>query len=112
MLAAFDDAVKAGQDKDKLRNEGQAYANDVIPKAQGVAARLMQEAEGYKQRVIASAEGEAQRFSSVLTEYQKAPTVTRERLYLDTMQDILASTSKVFVDQKMGKTCFICRSIS
>lgn len=103
VLAAFDDAVKAGQDKDKLRNEGQAYANDVIPKAQGVAARLMQEAEGYKQRVIASAEGEAQRFSSVLSEYQKAPAVTRERLYLDTMQDILASTSKVFVDQKNGQ---------
>lgn len=103
VLAAFDDAVKAGQDKDKLRNEGQAYANDVIPRAQGVAARLLQEAEGYKQRVVANAEGEAARFNSVLAEYQKAPVVTRERLYLDTMQQVMRSTSKVFVDQKNGQ---------
>lgn len=103
VLAAFDDAVKAGQDKDKLRNEGQAYANDVIPRAQGVAARLLQEAEGYKQRVVANAEGEAARFNSVLTEYQKAPAVTRERLYLDTMQQVMSSTSKIVVDQKNGQ---------
>src|SRR6187455_1107291 len=79
--AAFDDAVKAGQDRERQKNEGQAYANDVIPKARGTAARLMEEAEGYKQRVIASSEGEASRFKQVLVEYSKAPGVTRDRLY-------------------------------
>ena len=88
--AAFDDAVKAGADRERLKNEGQAYANDVIPKAQGTAARLRQEAEGYKASVIARAEGDAQRFKSVLTEYQKAPQVTRDRIYIDTMQQILS----------------------
>ena len=98
--AAFDDAVKAGQDRERQKNEGQSYANDVIPKASGTAARLMQEAEGYKQRVIANAEGEASRFKQVLAEYSKAPAVTRERIYLDTMQQILTSTSKVLSDTK------------
>jgi membrane protease subunit HflK len=98
--AAFDDAVKAGQDLERQKNEGQAYANDVIPKARGAAARLTQEADGYKQRVIANAEGEAARFKQVLTEYAKAPAVTRERIYLDTMQQILTSTSKILVDAK------------
>ena len=98
--AAFDDAVKAGQDRERQKNEGQSYANDVIPKASGTAARLMQEAEGYKQRVIANAEGEASRFKQVLAEYSKAPAVTRERIYLDTMQQILSSTSKVLSDTK------------
>ncbi len=98
--AAFDDAVKAGQDRERQKNEGQAYANDVIPKARGTASRLMQEAEGYRQRVIANAEGEASRFKQVLTEYAKAPGVTRERIYLETMQQILSSTTKVIADSK------------
>lgn len=98
--AAFDDAVKAGQDRERQKNEGQAYANDVIPKAQGTAARLLQEAEGYKQRVIATAEGDASRFNSVVAEYAKAPQVTRQRMYLDTMQQIFTNTSKVLVDSK------------
>ncbi|GAB3250066.1 protease modulator HflK [Chitinimonas naiadis] len=100
--AAFADAVKAGQDKVKQTNEGIAYANDVIPKARGTAARLLQEADGYKQRVIAEAEGNAARFKQVATEYAKAPQVTRDRMYLDTMQQILSNTSKVLVDQKSG----------
>jgi len=98
--AAFDDAVKAGQDRERQKNEGQSYANDVIPKARGTAARLMQEADGYKQRVIANAEGEASRFKQVLAEYSKAPAVTRERIYLDTLQQVFASTSKVITDTK------------
>ena len=98
--AAFDDAVKAGQDRERQKNEGQSYANDVIPKARGTAARLMQEADGYKQRVIANAEGEASRFKQVLAEYSKAPAVTRERIYLDTLQQIFSSTSKVITDTK------------
>ncbi len=98
--AAFDDAVKAGQDRERQKNEGQAYANDVIPKASGAAARLMQEADGYKQRVIASAEGDASRFKQVLAEYAKAPAVTRERIYIETMQQVLSSTSKVMLDYK------------
>jgi membrane protease subunit HflK len=100
--AAFDDAVKAGQDRERQKNEGQAYANDVIPKAKGNAARLLEESEGYKQRVIASSEGEASRFKQVLVEYSKAPAVTRDRLYIDMMQQVLSSTSKIMVDQKGG----------
>ena len=100
--AAFDDAVKAGQDRERQKNEGQAYANDVIPKAKGNAARLLEEAEGYKQRVIASSEGEASRFRQVLVEYSKAPGVTRDRLYLDMMEQVLSNTSKIIVDQKNG----------
>ncbi len=100
--AAFDDAVKAGQDRERQKNEGQAYANDVIPKATGNAARLLEESQGYKQRVIANAEGDASRFSQVLVEYDKAPAVTRDRLYLDMMQQVLSNTSKVIIDQKSG----------
>ncbi len=100
--AAFDDAFKAGADRERLKNEGQAYANDVIPKAQGTSARLMEEAEGYKSRVVAQAEGDAQRFRSVLTEYQKAPAVTRDRLYIDTMQQVYSNVSKVMVDSRSG----------
>jgi membrane protease subunit HflK len=98
--AAFDDAFKAGADRERLKNEGQAYANDVIPKAQGTAARLREEAEGYKSRVVAQAEGDAQRFASVLVEYQKAPAVTRDRLYIDTMQQVYSNVSKVLVDSR------------
>jgi membrane protease subunit HflK len=100
--AAFDDAVKAGQDRERLKNEGQAYAKDVVPKAEGAAARLKQEADGYKQRVIERAEGDASRFRQIVAEYNKAPAVTRERLYIDAMQEIMSNTSKVLVDQKGG----------
>jgi modulator of FtsH protease HflK len=98
--AAFDDAVKAGQDRERQKNEGQAYANDVIPRARGTASRLQQEADGYRQRVIASAEGDASRFKQVLTEYAKAPAVTRERIYIETMQQVLSSTSKIMMDYR------------
>jgi modulator of FtsH protease HflK len=100
--AAFNDAVKAGADRDRFKNEGQAYASDVIPKARGTAARLREEAEGYRQRVVAQAEGDAQRFRSVLTEYQKAPAVTRDRMYIDTMQQVYSNVSKVMVDSRNG----------
>ncbi|WP_341675454.1 FtsH protease activity modulator HflK [Niveibacterium sp. SC-1] len=98
--SAFDDAVKAGQDRERQKNEGQAYANDVIPKARGTAARLLEEANAYRGRVVATAEGDASRFSSVYAEYAKAPEVTRQRMYLDTMQQIFANTSKVLVDTR------------
>ncbi|HLO95411.1 MAG TPA: FtsH protease activity modulator HflK, partial [Burkholderiaceae bacterium] len=100
--AAFDDAFKAGQNKEQLKNEGEAYANNVIPEAQGKAARLRQEAEGYRSRVVARAEGDAQRFKSVLVEYQKAPAVTRDRIYIDTMQQIYGDVTKVMVDSRSG----------
>jgi len=100
--AAFDDAVKAGQDRERQRNEGQAYANDVIPRARGGAARLLEEAQGYKQRVVAAAEGDASRFTQVQAEYAKAPEVTRERMYFDTIQQVLSSTSKILIDQEKG----------
>jgi modulator of FtsH protease HflK len=105
--AAFDDAVKAGQDRERQKNEGQAYANDVVPRAKGAAARLMQEAEGYKQSVIANAEGDASRFKQVLAAYNKAPSVTRERMYLEMMQQILSSSSKVMLDQKSGNNSLL-----
>ncbi len=98
--AAFDDAVKAGQDRERQKNEGQAYANDVIPKAKGTAARLMEEASGHKQRVISTAEGDASRFKQVQVEYAKAPEVTRQRMYLETMQQVYSNTSKIMVDAK------------
>jgi modulator of FtsH protease HflK len=100
--AAFADAVKAGQDRERQINEGQSYFNDVVPKAKGTSARLLQEGEGYRQSVIANAEGEASRFSQIVTEYSKAPVVTRQRLYLDAMQQVLSNSSKVLVDQKNG----------
>jgi modulator of FtsH protease HflK len=99
---AFDDAVKAGQDLERQKNEGQAYANDVIPKARGYASRLLQEAEAYRSMVTENATGNAARFKQVLTEYQKAPGVTRDRMYLETMQQIYSSASKVMVDAKTG----------
>ncbi|MDR2507705.1 MAG: FtsH protease activity modulator HflK [Candidatus Accumulibacter sp.] len=98
--AAFDDAVKAGQDRERQKNEGQAYANEVIPRARGTAARLLQEAEAYKQRLISTAEGDASRFRQIYAEYVKAPAVTRNRLYLETMQQIYANTPKVMIDAK------------
>ncbi|MDT8998512.1 FtsH protease activity modulator HflK [Paucibacter sp. APW11] len=100
--AAFEDAFKANADRERLKNEGEAYANDVIPKAQGTAARLREEAEAHRARVVAQAEGDAQRFKSVLTEYQKAPAVTRDRLYIDTMQQVYSNVTKVMVDSRSG----------
>lgn len=100
VLAAFEDVQKAKQDQDRLKNEAQAYNNDVVPRARGEAARMLQEAEGYKQQVIANAQGDAARFSQLLIEYQKAPVVTRQRIYLDTMQQVMNNSTKVLVDQK------------
>jgi len=100
--AAFDDATKAGQDRERHKNEGQAYANDVVPRARGTASRLTEEANGYKSRVIANAEGEASRFKQILVEYSKAPEVMRSRLYLETVQQVMSSVSKVMVDAKGG----------
>ncbi len=106
---AFDDAVKAGQDRDRLKNEGEAYANDVIPKARGVAARLTEEAAGYKQSVVADATGDADRFKQVLAQYSKAPEVTRERMYLDTMQQVLSNTTKIMTtgDKSGGQMLYL-----
>lgn len=98
--AAFDDAVKAGQDRERQKNEGEAYANDVIPRARGTASRLIEEGNAYRERVVANAEGEASRFNQVYAEFRRAPEVTRERMYLETMQQVLASTSKVMIDAK------------
>jgi membrane protease subunit HflK len=98
--AAFDDAVKATQDRERLINEGQAYANDVIPRARGAAARLLQEAEGHRTRVVETAEGDAARFRQIAAAYSNAPQVTRDRMYLETMQQIFSSTSKVLIDTR------------
>jgi len=100
--AAFDDAVRAKQDLERQKNEGQAYYNDVVPKARGTASRLFEEANGYRSRVIANAEGEASRFRQILVEYNKAPQVTRERLYIDTIQQVLSSAAKILIDAKAG----------
>ncbi|WP_255675945.1 FtsH protease activity modulator HflK [Pusillimonas sp. MFBS29] len=98
--AAFDDAVKAGQDRERQINEGNAYANKVLPEAQGQVARMMQEAEGYRATVIGDATGDTARFSSIEAEYAKAPQITRERMYLATMQEILQNTSKIMIDSQ------------
>jgi membrane protease subunit HflK len=98
--AAFADAVKAGQDKESEINEGKAYAEGIVPRARGTASRLLEEANGYKQSIIANAEGDASRFKQILTEYAKAPEVTRQRMYLETMQQVYANTSKVMVDAR------------
>ena len=100
--SAFDDVLKAGQERERAKNEAQAYANDVVPRAVGTASRLKEEAEGYKSRIVAQAQGDAQRFKSVLTEYQKAPQVMRDRLYIDTMQQIYSNVTKVLVETKQG----------
>lgn len=98
--AAFDDAVKAGQDLDRQKNEGQAYSNQVVPMASGQASRMLEQAEGYRARVVGTATGDAARFGSVLAEYDKAPLVIRERMYLETMQQMFANASKVLIDTK------------
>ena len=96
------DAIKAREDKERTILEAQTYANNVVPRARGAAAQQMQEAEAYRERVIANAEGEADRFLQILREYEKAPEVTRERIYLETLEDILASSTKVLVDTEGG----------
>ena len=100
--AAFDDVLKAGQERERTKNQAEAYANDVVPRATGTASRLMEEAAAYKARIVAQAQGDAQRFSSIYTEYQKAPVVTRDRLYLETMQQVYSNVTKVVVDSKQG----------
>ncbi len=100
--AAFDDAVKAREDEQRLKNEAEAFANDMIPRARGNAARLLQEAQGYKASVIARAEGDAKRFSQIVEEYAKAPGVTRDRMYIEAMEKVFSNTTKIFVDQKAG----------
>ncbi|MBA3479426.1 MAG: FtsH protease activity modulator HflK, partial [Lautropia sp.] len=102
--AAFEDANKADQDRQRLINEGQAYANDVIPRARGAADRLLLEAQGYRDRVSAQAEGDALRFTQILAAYSKAPETTRERMYLETMQQIFANTSKVYLDSRSNNS--------
>jgi membrane protease subunit HflK len=102
--ASFDDVLKAGQERERAKNEAEAYANDVVPRAVGSASRLKQEADAYKARVIAQAQGDAQRFRSIYAEYQKAPQVTRDRMYLDTMQQIYANVTKVVVESRQGSS--------
>ena len=100
--AAFDDVLRAAQERERAKNEAQAYANDVIPRAVGAASRLAQESVAYKARIVARAQGDAQRFKSLLTEYQRAPQVTRDRLYIDAMQDIYSNVTKVMVESRQG----------
>ena len=104
MQEAFEDVNRANQDYQRQINEGQAYANDVIPKARGNASRLTAEAAGYKLKVENEAKGNAARFDQILTQYNKAPEVTRQRLYIDAQEQILSNTSKVIVDQKGGNS--------
>lgn len=98
--SAFEDAIKAREDEQRLKNEAEAYANEVVPKARGAAARMSEESEAYKQKAISKAEGETSRFKQLLTEYEKASDVTRERMYLDTMQEIFEQTGTLLVDVK------------
>ena len=100
--AAFDDVLKAGQERERAKNEAQAYANDVIPRAVGAASRLKEESQAYRERIVAQAEGDSQRFKAILPEYQKAPQVTRDRMYLDAMQQIYTNVTKVVIDSKQG----------
>lgn len=100
--SAFDDVLKAGQERERAKNEAEAYANDVVPRAVGAASRLKQEADGYKSRIVSQAQGDAQRFKSLVTEYQKAPQVMRDRMYIDAMQQIYTNTTKVLIDTKAG----------
>lgn len=105
--AAFSDAVKAREDKQRLINEAQTYANDILPKSRGKAVRMLEESKAYKSEVISKSEGEASRFKQILTEYEKAPEVTRERLYRETMEGVLFSTNKVVVDSKANSMMYL-----
>ena len=98
--AAFDDAIKAREDEQKTVNEAEAYSNDIIPRARGAGARMREEANGYKATVIAKAEGEASRFNQLLTEYERAPEITRTRLYIDSIESVLSNTSKIMIDSE------------
>jgi membrane protease subunit HflK len=100
--AAFDDVIKAREDEERVKNEAQAYANQIIPEARGQAQRVIEEANAYQERLIAEAEGDAARFVALLTEYQRAPEVTRKRLYLETMQGVMSNTTKVMIDVEGG----------
>jgi len=100
--AAFDDVIKAREDEERLKNEAQAYANGIVPEARGRAQRVLEEAGAYREQVVANAEGEAQRFSALLEEYTKAPEVTRERLYVEAVQEVFANINKVMVDVEGG----------
>lgn len=102
--SAFDDAIKSREDEQRLVNQAEAYRNDVIPKARGAAARLREESNAYKLSVIAKAEGEADRFDQLLTEYRRAPEVTRKRLYIDAMESVLSNTNKVLMDNEQGNS--------
>lgn len=102
--AAFDDAIKAREDKAAVENQAQAYANEVVPKARGAGARQVEDAKAYKSRVIAMSEGETSRFLAMLSEYRKAPEVTRKRLYLQTVEDVLGKTGKVMMDAEGGNS--------
>jgi len=99
---AFDDVIKAREDEERVKNEAQSYANGIVPEARGRAQRVLEEASAYREQVVANAEGEAERFSRLLTEYKKAPEVTRERLYIDAMQQVMANTNKVLIDVDGG----------
>ncbi len=100
---AFDDVIRAREDEQREKNQAESYANGVIPEARGQAQRMLEEASGYRDAVISRAEGEADRFTKLLTEYSKAPEVTRERLYLETMQEVMSNTSKVMVTGESGQ---------
>lgn len=100
--AAFDDVLKAGQERERAKNEAQAYANDVVPRAVGSASRLKEEADAYKARIVAQAQGDSQRFSAVFAEYQKAPQVTRDRMYLESLQQVYSNVTKILVDSRQG----------
>ena len=99
---AFDDVVKADQDKVTLVNQAEAYAKGLVPNARGQAERVLQEAEAYKAKVVAEAPGEAERFNKILAEYEKAPEITKKRLYIEAMESVLSDSSKVMIDQKAG----------
>lgn len=100
--AAFDDVLKAGQERERAKNDAQAYANDVVPRAVGTASRLKEEADGYKARIVAQAQGDSERFQSILAEYEKAPQVTRDRMYIDTLQQVYSNVTKVLIDSRSG----------
>jgi membrane protease subunit HflK len=102
VIDAFRDVQAARADQERLQNEAQTYANRVVPEARGEAERILQAAQGYRDRVIAEAKGEADRFENVLEEYLKAPEVTRKRIFIDTMQEVLSNTDKIIIDEKSG----------
>jgi membrane protease subunit HflK len=97
---AFDDVVKAREDSERFKNEAETYSNDVLPRARGQSARILEEANAYKEQVIAEAEGQTSRFLKVLSEYEKAPEITRKRIYIDSMESVLENSGKVIIDTK------------